>query len=234
MDSADYYDNYVDRQVQVGVNDRHRAIIRSLHEAGLRAGQRVLEIGCGIGTLTELLVDAVGSDGEVTALDLSPRSITVAQERIGNAANLELIAGDVLELEIPSSFDAVVLPDVIEHIPIASHPALFGRIATWLAPSGFVLLNYPNPHYLEWCREHTPEVLQLIDQPIHADRLLADAYPHGLYLDLLKTYSIWIHEGDYVVAVFRSTTGVATFTAIPDPPPPLPGRMVRRIRSILK
>jgi trans-aconitate 2-methyltransferase len=208
----DFYDDYVGRMVAVGINDRHHAIAGWLRHFGLRPGHRVLEIGCGVGTLTHLLADAVGQSGSIMATDLSPKSIEAARGRLSGFHNIQYAAGDVLEIEIDGVFDVVVLPDVIEHIPIASHPQLFVRIAKWLAPGGFVLLNYPNPLYLQWLHEHKPEVLQVIDQPVHADGLLASCYAAGLYLDFLQTYSIWTREGDYIVAVMKSLTGPRTFT----------------------
>ncbi|HXC79983.1 MAG TPA: class I SAM-dependent methyltransferase [Candidatus Acidoferrum sp.] len=198
--------------VAVGINDRHHAIVGWLRHFGLRPGHTVLEIGCGVGTVTRLLADAVGPSGSIMATDLSPKSIEAAKDRLSGFRNIQYAAGDVLEIAIDGVFDVIALPDVIEHIPIASHPQLFKRIAKWLAPRGFVLLNYPNPLYLQWLHEHKPEILQVIDQPVHADGLLASCYAAGLYLDFLQTYSIWTREGDYIVAVMKSLNLPRTFT----------------------
>jgi SAM-dependent methyltransferase len=198
--------------VAVGINDRHHAIIGWLKHFGLRPGHRVLEIGCGVGTLTHLLADALGPSGSILATDLSPKSIEAAKARLSTFSNIRFAAGDVLDVEIDGVFDVIVLPDVIEHIAIDSHPQLFKRIASWLTPDGFVLLHYPNPLYLQWLHEHRPEVLQVIDQPVHADALLASCYAAGLYLDFLQTYPIWTREGDYIVAVLRSLAAPRTFT----------------------
>ena len=139
----------------------------------------------------------------------------------------------MLEIGIEERFDVVVLPDVIEHIPLQHHGTLFERVASWLQPDGFVLLHYPNPHHLSWCQEHRPEVLQIIDQPIHADVLLSNAYPHGFYLDFLETYPIWIREGDYVVAVLRPRASARSFTPLPEQPPSLLARIRNRIRRLV-
>lgn len=217
--SREYYDDYVDRQRAVGVNDRHRSILGYLRRFGMKSGDRVLEIGAGVGTLTGLIAMDLDSGGRLVAVDLSPRSINVAREELTGYENLELIAGDILELEIPGTFDVVVLPDVIEHIPLEEHPRLFERISRWMAPGGFVLLHYPNPNYLEWCHANKREVLQAIDQPIQADVLTANACPHGLYLDYLETYSIWVRQGDYTVAVLRSKADAADWEELPWQPP---------------
>jgi trans-aconitate 2-methyltransferase len=210
-----FYDEFVDHQVAVGVNERHRSILRHLKRAGLRPDHRVLEIGCGVGTLTELLAKYLAPHGSLLATDLSPKSIDVARKSLSRFGGVELVAGDILEVEIPGAFDLVVLPDVIEHIPLDQHPQLFARIASWLRTGGFVLLHYPNPNFLEWCRQYKPDGLQVIDQPIYTDVLTANAYPHGLYLDYLETYSIWVHESDYQVAVMRRRVDATHFTEIP-------------------
>lgn len=221
MEAREFYDNWVDQQVREGINERHHAIIRHLKSAGWRRRHRVLEIGSGVGTLTELLAKEMSSDGSLVAVDLSPRSIEVARARLARFENLELLAGNVLDLDPKPPFDVIVLPDVIEHIPVSEHGRMFARLAADLSAGGFILLNYPNPLYTEWCAQHHPELLQVIDQPIHADHLIAATYPHGLYLDSFRTYSIWKRAGDYVSVVFRLRVATADFTA------DVPGRLGR-------
>lgn len=211
MDSKAFYDEYVGRQLAAGVNKRHVAIAGWLERFGLKEGHRVLEIGCGVGTVTGLILEALGPQGSLLAVDLSPKSIEAAGDRLDSFPNLQLEAGDVLEMEVEGPFDVIVLPDVIEHIPLELHSRLFSRLRDWVAADGFILLHYPNPWYLQWCQENRPDLLQHVDQPIHADQLSANAYSHGLYLDFLETYSIWIREGDYVAAVLRPVRGEREF-----------------------
>jgi SAM-dependent methyltransferase len=234
MGISDFYDSYVARQEAAGINDRHRAILAGLRRFGWKPTDRVLEIGCGIGTLTRLIAKNVLSGGTVVGVDVSPKSIELARQHLSAFRGVELIAADILKLELQGKFDVVVLPDVIEHIPLSDHQRLFERISSWLTLDGFVLLNYPNPHYLAWCHEHTPEVLQLVDQPIGADVLLANAYPSGLYLDYFETYSIWVREGDYVLAVFRNQSAARTFTAFPEPRESVSARGLGHLRSLLR
>lgn len=230
-DVAAFYDEFVDRQTRVGVNRRHQAILGWLKRFGMRPDSRVLEIGCGVGMLTRLLAEAL-PEGSVLGTDLSPKSIAAAEERLAPLGNVELVVGDAIEVAIDERFDVVVLPDVIEHIPLESHGALFGRVAAWVNSEGFVLAHYPNPHHLEWFHVHHPERLQIIDQPIHADVLMRNVYEHGLYLDYFERYSIWVREGDYVVAVLRPSAGVGGFTQLPPPRPTLRARAARLRRRL--
>jgi trans-aconitate 2-methyltransferase len=233
-DVKGYYDEYAGRQAAVGVNKRHRAIRDWALKFGMRPDHSVLEIGCGIGTLTGLLAEELGSGGSVTAIDLSPVSIESARQRLKGFDNVSLLAADVLETDVEGSFDVVVLPDVIEHIPVERHRALFERVASWVKSDGFALLNYPSPHYQEWNRSHHPDRLQIIDQTIHVDVLASNTYPNGLYIDRLATYSIWIREGDYVVAVLRPLAGPGGFTELPGPRVSPVARVARRLRRLAK
>lgn len=232
MDAKAYYDEFVGRQTAVGVNARHHSILARLRRAGMRPGDTVLEIGCGVGTLTELLADALGPEGSLLGVDLSPASIEEAGYRLGDRPGMRLLAADIVHSDLQGEFDVVVLPDVIEHIPLGRHDALFRRVAGLVKPDGFVLVHYPNPHYLRWCQEHRPEVLQVIDQPIEAEALLEHACAYGLYLESLETYSIWVREGDYVAAVLRPRAGVGDFTQLPPRRPSLAARARARLRRV--
>jgi 2-polyprenyl-3-methyl-5-hydroxy-6-metoxy-1,4-benzoquinol methylase len=229
---ADFYDDYVDRQVAAGINERHQSILRFLARFGLLPHHRVLELGAGIGTLTGLLAERLTPNGSLVAIDLSPRSIVVAKERLARFTNVEFVVGDALEIELARQFDVVVLPDVIEHIPLELHPAVFRRVSEWLTDDGFAFVHYPNPHHLQWLAEHRPHILQVVDQPVHANVLLTNAYAAGLYLDYYERYSIWVREGDYVAAVLKPSAGVRDFVDLPEPRPSFAQRALRRGRRV--
>ena len=233
MDSEEFYDKYVAQQTAVGVNERHRAILKWLQRFGMRPGDAVLEIGCGIGTVSGLIGPALGSNGSLVAIDLSTKNIATAKSRLAGLQNAEFKAGDVLTIDLSGLFDVVVLPDVIEHIPLEHHRLLFSRVAYWLAPGGFALLHYPNPWYLHWCHANKPELLQLVDQPIHADTLTANLYANGLYLDYLETYPIWISEGDYQVAVVRHQAAQTSFTDL-QPSQSIAGRVKAALGRLIR
>lgn len=203
MRAADYYDDFADKQVHGGIHARHLSIDRWLAQFGLVPGMDVLEIGSGVGTQTELVAKRLGGSGSVTGVDLSPRSIELARSRLEGWSNVRLIAGNAVEIEIDGSFDVVLMPDVIEHIPVEQHRELFAKVRRWLRDTGWVLIHMPNPFYLEWCRHHRPDVLQVIDQPIYTEMLIASIEPNDLYIHHLQTYPIWVAECDYQVVVLR-------------------------------
>jgi ubiquinone/menaquinone biosynthesis C-methylase UbiE len=59
--------------------------IHQLKKAGLREGMVVWDIGCGNGTMTEVISSAVGQKGHVYAIDISKEQIGMAQKRIEKA-----------------------------------------------------------------------------------------------------------------------------------------------------
>jgi len=69
-----YYDEFVEKQKKTGINQRHYSILGKLLASGLKSNHNVLEIGCGIGTFTSLLVKEVVK-GDIIAMDNNDLSI---------------------------------------------------------------------------------------------------------------------------------------------------------------
>ena len=113
---------------------QHRLVTREL-------GQRVIEIGCGIGNFTSLLLDREA----VVALDIEPDCVARLKERFPDRANLHAFACDINAPEFPdlSQFraDSCVCLNVLEHIE-DDHGAL-RRMATALVPGGIIILITP-------------------------------------------------------------------------------------------
>lgn len=62
-------------------------------EADLESTDTVLEVGPGVGNLTELLVEGAG---HVVAVEIDPHVAAIARERLAAAANLDLLVTDIL------------------------------------------------------------------------------------------------------------------------------------------
>ena len=199
---AKYYDKYITRQKRVGVNKRHISIFDKVKAKGLKPNHEVLEVGCGIGTFTSLLMRYI-KRGSITAMDISDKSIDLAKQTY-QSYNTSFITADVTNFEFSEKkFDVIILPDVLEHIPLEFHSDLFKKLESILKNKGLIFIHIPNPYFLEWCHKHKPELLQVIDQPIKTDVLIENTYKNNLFIEELKTYSIWVEDHDYQYIVLR-------------------------------
>src|SRR5437016_5619241 len=124
-DISKFYDTYNTGQLKkLGVNIRHRTILKNLKKAGLLPRHNVLEIGCGIGTVTSLIAKYC-KQGKIVSVDISPETITDAKNIWKDLRNVEFLVSDMSDFKYNMKFDFVVLPDVLEHIPVEQHKNLF-------------------------------------------------------------------------------------------------------------
>lgn len=70
-----------------------------VHAAELTVGEPVLEVGPGIGTLTQGLAQ---SGADVTAIELDRRLLEVLDTTLASYDNVRIIYGDVLKLDVPT------------------------------------------------------------------------------------------------------------------------------------
>ena len=86
---------------------RHGLTPQLLRAAGIRPGDRVLDVGCGCGEIT-LAVGRLASPGEVVGLDLSRLMLDEA-ERLAAPPNVRFQLGDAQSYPLPpASFDVVI------------------------------------------------------------------------------------------------------------------------------
>lgn len=121
---------------------RHLLIPHLLAYAGDVAGRRVLDAGCGEGHIARMLAQR---GAEVTAVDLAPRLLTIAQERDPGTSTTYLVHD--LSRPLPQYhefFDLVVsnlvLPDVDDY---CGYIATLGDV---LKPGGRAVLSLLNPY----------------------------------------------------------------------------------------
>lgn len=104
-------------------------VLEHIRASGLQQ-PKILEVGCGTGWLTEALCNL----GPVTAIDLSPRAIEIAQAR---GINAELIAGDFYQHEFQKqAYDAGVCIETLFYV--SDQPAFLRKFASLMKPGAIV------------------------------------------------------------------------------------------------
>lgn len=147
------------------------ATTRLAELAGLTAGQRVLDVGAGIGGPARFLARDLGC--RVTALDLTEAFCAVAREltrRTGLSDRVEVVHGDALELPFPdASFDVVWTQHAAMNIE--DRERLYAGMRRVLRPGGTLALNdvvagpAGEPYYpVPWASDASISFLRTADE----------------------------------------------------------------------
>ena len=83
---------------------------RAVQALSLRAGDRVVEIGCGTGLNFPLIERVIGPEGSLVGVDLTDAMLGQAQRRIdaNGWSNVSLVHADAAEFEFPAQVDAIL------------------------------------------------------------------------------------------------------------------------------
>jgi cyclopropane-fatty-acyl-phospholipid synthase len=117
--------------------------------ADLKANQRVLELGCGWGSLT-LFMAARYPGLEVTAVSNSrtQRQHIEREAASRGLSNVKVITANMETFTTGERFDRVVSVEMFEHMK--NYDLLLERISTWLAPQGKLFVHIFSHKNLEY------------------------------------------------------------------------------------
>jgi trans-aconitate 2-methyltransferase len=131
----------------------------TLERLSLSGGETVLDAGCGSGRVTETLLERVPR-GRVIALDASASMLEAARGRLAPAiadGRVELVLGDLLELEPQQPVDAIISTATFHWI--ADHDQLFGRLRTALRAGGQLAAQCGGEGNVKVLRGHAAAVI---------------------------------------------------------------------------
>jgi ubiquinone/menaquinone biosynthesis C-methylase UbiE len=114
---------------------------KALDLAGLRAGESVLDIGCGTGTLAIAAKRRVGPQGKVSGIDASPEMLRRARKKAEKTgAEVTFKNGIVEALPFPDrQFDAVLSTVMLHHLGRGARQKCAEEVQRVLKPGGRVL-----------------------------------------------------------------------------------------------
>lgn len=126
-----------------------------------RTDAKVLEIGCGFGAITNMLCEKCQS---VTAVELSKKRATGALLRCRDKDNLEIIVGNLNDIQFEDKFDYITLIGVLEYQGkytngVNPYVDFLKKVKGLLKPDGKLLVAIENQYGLKyWCgdrEDHT-------------------------------------------------------------------------------
>lgn len=109
-----------------------------LKMAGLEAGMKVLDIGCGVGDVSLAAARIVGRTGHVLGVDRASEALATARQR-ARAAGMDQLAfdnGDIATMAGDGRFDAVIGRFILMHLPQAA--AILAQLKSFVAPGGLL------------------------------------------------------------------------------------------------
>jgi cyclopropane-fatty-acyl-phospholipid synthase len=191
-----------------------------LHKVRLRPGQRLLDIGCGWGSL--VLEAARAYDARAVGITLSKQQCKLARERITEAGfekRVEIRLADYRELraEKEGAFDRIVSVGMFEHVGRENILTFFQKVSELLRPKGLLLLHTigrvkPEPMDL-WIRTYIfpgtylPAVGQLLEASEDAGFDFLDFEDLRQHYD--RTLEYWAERFEAHLAEVRDMMGDA-------------------------
>ena len=196
---------------------------RSCERAQLMDGQRILELGCGWGSLS-LWMAAHYPESQIVAVSNSQSQREYIEEQAAERelTNLKVVTCDINAFAPEGRFDRVVSVEMFEHV--RNHRQLLRRIAEWLEPSGklFVHIFAHRKHtYLfeantskDWMSQYffTGGIMPSAELlPTAAETLQEEARWTVNGMHYSRTLEAWLAKqdahSDEVLAIFRKCYG---------------------------
>lgn len=146
--SSCYYDDFDIARAADHLDDAEaRMLSLTCERAGLRDGERILELGCGWGSLSLWMAEHF-PNARITAVSNSRTQKAHIDARAAERGlrNLEIVTCDVNRLEFPAGtgFDRVVSVEMFEHM--RNYETLLARVASWMNPGATLFVHIFTHH----------------------------------------------------------------------------------------
>lgn len=136
---AKYYDKILGL-LSLGREKRFRS--SALELVAIQPGMRILDVGCGTGSLTIAARRKMGVEGEVVGIDPSSNMIEIAQQKAEmEGVEVEFSVGVVEKLDFPDGqFDLVLSSLMMHHLPEELQESGLHEVHRVLKPNGTLLI----------------------------------------------------------------------------------------------
>ena len=159
---------------------------RFFREAGIERGQRVLDVGSGVGDVAMLVASLVGPRGEVVGIERDPKSIAKARARVTEARlhNVTFNQSDVGEIPDGKPFDAAVGRFILMYLP--DPVAALRSISQTVRPGG--VFAFQEPYWIPVLAHLAKLPLWFATASLIDEAMRAAAANHEMGTDLYRTF----------------------------------------------
>ncbi len=162
---------------------RKPLIEKIINSIKINPNSRGLDVGCGIGQITNLLSNYIGQNGNITGLDYSSDLIEYAKHHF-KKENTEFLQGDINNLQLPlNTYDWIWIMDTLwvgpEEFgcPAKEPDKILNKLYQMLKPGGKIYLLY-------WTAQRL-----LPGYPLLEASLNASASSNAPYIETMKPYT---------------------------------------------
>lgn len=107
---------------------------------GLKPGFKVLDAGSGTGILLPFIKQAVGPDGQITAVDFSANMLAKAEKKYGGLGGITFAVADIMGFVSDNAFDAVLCFNFFPHIK--DKPRFMNHMRSHLREGGCLVIMH--------------------------------------------------------------------------------------------
>jgi cyclopropane-fatty-acyl-phospholipid synthase len=130
------------------------ALAETVSHARLENGQRILELGCGWGSLSLFAAERFPQSTILAVSNSNSQRRHIEQQaRERGLGNLHVMTADVNAFDPQEKFDRVVSVEMFEHM--SNWPALLSRVRSWLAPDGLFFMHVFSHAASPYAFDHT-------------------------------------------------------------------------------
>ena len=156
--TSKHFDQLADRYSRLRASpDPLDPVTRAVAELGDLRGRRVLDVGCGPGTILGQLMRAYGVDA--VGIDASPQMIEAARRETPETQEFHVARAEQLPFD-DATFDAALARWVVHHV---DRPRAFGEILRVLRPGGRLVITTTDPDavHTHWMTPFFPSLVSI-------------------------------------------------------------------------
>ena len=209
-----YYNSFLhSRMLDYRLNDGNKRINAASNFIikNITPNSIILEIGCGIGILTERISKKL-KNGFIWACDISDQNIWYSKKTI-KKNNIDFFVADILDqfniikTKVTKPIDIFVFSDVIEHLPKQRHTELFDNLKSISSANSKILLTFPSEYYQEYLKKNNPDELQIVDEVITISHINSLAEKFDYVIAYFTVVDLWMNN-QYVHCIMKNNSPI--------------------------